>query len=57
MNEKQTRKFIALWNKQNGFNMHEVGCMSYKEPGIVTWNEYDAPNLDILQVVTIYKLL
>lgn len=60
MNERQTRKFVALWNKKNGYDLGEntiEGNMRYVCPGVVTWNVYDAPDLDILQIVTIYKSL
>lgn len=52
MNEKDTKKFVKLWNKANnmpdGLTMEEN--MRYVSPGVVTWNIYDAPRLNLDEV-------
>lgn len=51
MSEEDTRKFVKIWNKQNGYpdGPTELPNMRYVKPGEVTWNEYDAPQIDLVQ--------
>lgn len=58
MSKKQTKEFVDRWNILNNFpigiNTPE-GNMRYVSPGIVTWNEYDAPEINIEQIVSIFN--
>jgi hypothetical protein len=58
MSEKQTRKFVALWNKKNNMPQGISTCenMRYDTDGKVYWNVYDSPRVDIKEFVDIYKL-
>lgn len=56
MNEEQTRKFADTWNRRHGFPIGEdtmTENMRYVSPGIVTWNAYDAPDVDVVEFVGI----
>ena len=57
MNKKETLEFIKLWNKKNGYKngITAEPNMRYHDKGIVTWNEYDSPYVDIKEIVEIYK--
>lgn len=58
MTEKQTRKFVALWNKANGMAVGEntpQGNMRYVGVGLITWNEYDAPTIELEQFRTLLE--
>lgn len=60
MNEQTTRLFVSEWNKRNGFTNSEntpEGNMRYHAPGVVTWNEYDAPDFDLVQAEEILKII
>ncbi len=60
MNEKQTKDFVDSWNIKNNFPTGvntQCANMRYYSPGIVTWNEYDAPEIDISQIVEIYNTI
>ncbi len=57
MNRKETLKFIEQWNTANNFSNEIVDepNMRYVENGVVAWNIYDSPNINIEQVINIYK--
>lgn len=59
MTEEQTQKFVSKWNELNGFQDGVVpeANMRYVEPGVVTWNEYDTPTLDLNQVKLIFSIV
>lgn len=59
-NKKQTKKFINLWNKANGFPYGEdtlEGNMRYYKAGKVTWNSYDTPVIDLNEFNTFFNKL
>jgi len=52
IDERQTRKFVKAWNKANNWPTTEntvLPNMRYVKPNEVTWNEYDAPQIDLAQ--------
>lgn len=54
MTEDQTRAFIDAWNKKHNFPLGEnttAENMRYVEPGVVCWNAYDTPFIDVLEFV------
>lgn len=54
--EKTTRKFVELWNLENGYPTTEhtdKPNMRYVSNGLVTWNEYNAPTVNIKQFLEI----
>lgn len=58
MTGKQTKEFVDRWNILNNFPIGVntiTGNMRYVSPGIVTWNEYDAPEINIEQIVSIFN--
>lgn len=59
MNEKQTREFVKIWNKRNGFpdGIVKESNMRYVEPGVVTWNEYDAPEVNLAEFKEILTII
>lgn len=52
MDYKQTNNFVVLWNERNGFSQGEVDQpnMRIVKAGLVTWNEYDAPTIDLVEI-------
>lgn len=60
MTEKQTREFVDAWNIKNDYQVGENTSdanMRYSSPGVVTWNEYNAPVVDIKTFLEIYNNL
>jgi hypothetical protein len=60
MSEKQTKKFVKFWNIANDMPVTEdtpAGNMRYVSPGIVTWNECDAPEIDLIQIKDLLEKL
>jgi hypothetical protein len=57
MTLEQTILFVKKWNEANGFedgiNMSEN--MRADEQGVIYWNSYDSPLVDIEQFVNIYN--
>jgi len=54
MTEEQTRKFVDAWNTKHNFPLGENTTdenMRYSEPGVVYWNAYDAPFIDVIEFV------
>jgi hypothetical protein len=56
MNEEQTWEFINEWNLRNRDSLpnRPVGMMTYEGAGLVSWNKYDAPMVDINEFMEIY---
>ena len=55
---RQIRKFVHIWNKKNGFS--DGVCiqenMRYdKEDNRVYWNVHDSPEVDLDQMLKIFK--
>lgn len=60
MSEKQTKKFVDKWNEKNNFPVGintPLGNMRYVSPGVITWNEYDAPEVNIVEFVDIFNTI
>ena len=59
LTKEQTEKFVWIWNERNGFpqGLTEQPNMRYVSKGIVSWNEYDAPDLDLNEVADIIKAI
>ena len=58
MKADQTKEFVNRWNILNNYPTGvdtQCGNMRYVSPGIVTWNEYDAPEINIEQIVSIFN--
>ena len=57
-NKEQTKKFVDAWNKANDLPLTEdtqMGNMRYVSPGVVTWNEYDAPSIQLSEFISIFE--
>lgn len=59
MNEQLTREFVKRWNEKNGYEdgLTVATNMRYVRDGVVTWNQYDAEEVDIAQFANIYAEL
>ncbi len=59
LDEYETKAFVFLWNEANGFKQGIVdqANMRYRAPGIVSWNEYNAPEIDLNQVQSLLSQL
>lgn len=57
MTKQQTLEFIKKWNELNNFpdGICNFPNMRYVKRGVVTWNEYNAPELDLIQVRDLLK--
>ncbi len=59
MDELLTREFVKRWNEKNGYS-NEISYesnMRYVSAGRVSWNQFDAEEVDIAEFVNIYKEL
>ena len=59
MNQTDTRLFVKKWNEAHGFEDGDnpSANMRYARDGVVTWNEYDAPEVDIEEFITLAQAL
>ena len=58
MNEEQTRKFVDEWNIRNGYPLGEeteASNMRYINDGVISWNEYNAEKVDVIDFILIYN--
>lgn len=57
MNKQETLDFVKQWNIANNFSneISEEPNMRYVEDGVVIWNEYDSPSINIEQIIKIYN--
>lgn len=57
MTKQETLKFIEQWNTANHFSngLVDEPNMRYVEDGVVAWNIYDSPVINIEQLINIYK--
>lgn len=60
MTKEQTQEFVDAWNIKSGYPLGEETTatnMRYSSPGVVTWNEYNAEQVDIKTFVEVYNNL
>lgn len=57
MNKKQTKDFMHFWNEANGFpdGLTPEANMRYRKDGVVFWNEYDSPEVDVEQFIDCFN--
>lgn len=57
--KRKIRKFVKLWNERNGFvdGINESENMRMGDDGVIYWNIYDSPEVDLNQILELLSKL